>query len=77
MSDATRQRDPGAWVIANIYDGSIAPETARYGSMDEAAQVLNQLVQQERLAEGDYEVRPAPVEGEPAPAYRPGHNTGA
>lgn len=77
MSDTTGQHDQDAWVIANIYDGSIAPETARYGSMDDAAQVLNQLVQQERLAEGDYEVRPAPADGESAPAYRPGHDTGA
>ena len=36
----------GQWVIASIYTGEIAPETARYASMDQAGQVLRDLVQQ-------------------------------
>lgn len=61
----------GQWVVANIYSGEVAPETARYGSQDEAAQVLMDLVRQGRLEEGSYEVRPAPASGDTAPALLP------
>ncbi len=61
----------GQWVVSNIYSGEAAPETARYGSQDEAAQVLVDLVRQGRLEEGSYEVRPAPMESEAAPALLP------
>ncbi len=61
----------GGWVIANIYSGEIAPETAHYGSQDEAAQVLMDLVQRGRLEEGSYEVRPTPVTGDTAAALLP------
>ena len=61
----------GQWVIASIYTGEIAPETARYASMDEAGQVLRDLVQQGRLEEGDWEIRPAPAEGDVAPPFTP------
>lgn len=64
------QQDDG-WVIASIYTGEVAPETARYGSMDEAGQVLRDLVEQGRLEEGDYEVRPAPVADSAAPMFTP------
>lgn len=57
----SRQPEQGQWVIANIYSGEIAPETARYADLDEAGQTLMELVQQGRLQEGDYEVRPAPA----------------
>jgi hypothetical protein len=61
----------GQWVIANIYTGEIAPETARYASMDQAGQVLRELVQQGRLEEGNWEIRPAPTDGHVAPAFTP------
>ncbi len=61
----------GGWVIANIYSGEIAPETAHYGSQDEAAQVLMDLVQRGRLEEGSYEVRPTPATGDTAAALLP------
>ncbi|MDQ2830670.1 MAG: hypothetical protein M3Y74_16690 [Chloroflexota bacterium] len=61
----------GQWVVANIYTGEIAPETARYADADEAGQVLAELVRQGRLEGGSYEVRPAPAEGETAPALTP------
>lgn len=66
-----QQQEQGQWVIANIYSGEIAPETARYAGMDEAGQVLKDLVEQGRLDEGDYEVRPAPVTGGTAPRRGP------
>jgi hypothetical protein len=66
-----QQQEQGQWVIANIYSGEIAPETARYADMDEAGQVLKDLVEQGRLNEGDYEVRPAPPTGATAPTYTP------
>lgn len=59
------------WVIASIYSGEIAPDTARYATMDEAGQVLRDLVQRGRLEEGSWEVRPAPAEGNVAPAFTP------
>lgn len=65
------EEQQGRWVVANVETGEIAPETARYGSVDEAGQVLEDLVQQGRLEEGSYEVRPAPGEGERAPALTP------
>jgi hypothetical protein len=58
-------------VIASIYTGEIAPETARYASMDQAGQVLRDLVQQGRLEEGSWEIRPAPTDGDVAPAFTP------
>ncbi len=58
----------GQWVVASLETGNIAPETARYADADEAGQVLAELVRQGRLEAGDYEVRPAPPEGETAPA---------
>jgi hypothetical protein len=61
----------GQWVIANIYTGAIAPETARYASADQAGQVLRELVQQGRLEEGNWEIRPAPPDGDVAPALTP------
>ena len=61
----------GRWVIASIHTGEIAPETARYASMDQAGQVLRDLVQQGRLEEGNWEIRPAPTEGDVAPAFTP------
>ena len=61
----------GQWVVANIYTGEIAPETTRYSSQDEAGEVLRELVRQLRLEGGSYEVRPAPAEGETAPALTP------
>ena len=61
----------GQWVIASIYTGEIAPETARYASMDQAGQVLRDLVQQGRLEEGSWEIRPAPTDGDVAPAFPP------
>ena len=61
----------GRWVIARISSGEIAPDTARYASMDQAAQVLRDLVQQGRLEEGSWEVRSAPTESEAAPAFTP------
>jgi len=61
----------GQWVVANIYTGEIAPETARYADADAAGQVLAELVRQGRLEEGSYEVRPALAEGETAPALTP------
>ena len=64
------QQDDG-WVIANIYTGEVAPETTRYASMDEAGEVLHDLVQQGRLDEGDWEVRPAPVAGDVAQPFTP------
>lgn len=64
-------QQPARWVIANIYSGEVAPETAQYADMDEAGQVLSELVQQGRLDEGNWEVRPAPATGDVAPAYTP------
>jgi hypothetical protein len=61
----------GQWVIASIHSGEIAPETARYASMDQAGQVLRELVQQGRLEEGSWEIRPAPTDGDVAPALTP------
>lgn len=66
-----QQQIQGQWVIANIYSGEIAPETTRYADMDEAGQALRDLVEQQRLSEGDYEVRPAPTNDGSAPAYTP------
>jgi hypothetical protein len=62
---------PDQWVIADIYSGEIAPETARYASADQAGQVLRELVQQGRLEEGSWEIRPAPTDGDVAPAFTP------
>ena len=61
----------GQWVVASLETGEIAPETARYGSQDEAGQVLTELVRQGRLEAGSYEVRPAPTESETVPALTP------
>lgn len=61
----------GEWVIANIYSGDVADDTTRYASMDAAGQALMDLVQQGRLKEGDWEVRPAPRTGMTAPEYTP------
>jgi len=61
----------GGWVVANIYSGEMAPETAYYGSQDEAGQVLMDLVRGGRLEEGSYEVRPAPATGDTASALLP------
>jgi hypothetical protein len=61
----------GQWVIANIYTGKIASDTARYASMDQAGQVLRDLVQRGRLEEGSWEIRPAPTDGDVAPAFSP------
>ena len=64
-------QQPDRWVIANIYSGEVAPETAQYSDMDEAGQVLADLVQQGRLEEGNWEVRPTPAAGNVAPAFTP------
>ena len=39
--------------------------------MDQAGQVLRDLVQQGRLEEGSWEIRPAPTDGDVAPAFTP------
>lgn len=65
------QAQDGEWVIASIYNGEVAEGTARYASMDEAGQALVDLVQQQRLKQGDWEVRPAPEGGTTAPEHTP------
>ena len=65
------QGQGGEWVIANIYNGDVADGTARYASMDTAGQALVDLVQQGRLKDGDWEVRPAPRDGATAPEHTP------
>lgn len=58
-----QEQAQGQWVIGNSYTGEIAEHTSRYESVDEAAQVLYELVEQGRLPGGDWEVRMIGMDG--------------